>query len=527
MIGRGLRLVVAYVWQAPVVLSAVVVTCLVFAAQKRSGRWLGDIDEVWRTLGFSVSALIDGEWWRPFAANLVHTIRRGPGPVGLTHLVVNMGMLVLVGPYVEQQLGHLRFVVLYVLAGTLAYAWLVVPNPDVIYAGGASGAIYGITGAAVALAVLGGPTSGRDRAARAALLLFTAFLVFRGIQDPWDLGALTRHVHAAGFVAGAVLGALLRVRTWRPAVPAAMAVTVLVLAGAAVRVEALRGRAVDGTVFADVGDQPVAAVIDGDHAWVTGERTCRVATVSGQVGPCRRIGRNVRSIASAGGALWVTSELDDTVYRLEPSTLAVRGRIRVRHPVAVAYAFDSLWVGTSEGLLLRVDPEGGRTVTVATREGPISSLAVGAGRVWALSEGSARLIAAGPDGDLRSMDLPDHPDAVAAAGDAVWASLGQRVVEVDSQRMVVRRSVALGGEAFALAIDDEAVWAPLHWESEVVRVSRETGRVSGRYSTGVAHPSQVAVGRGALCAVDFLGGQVLLARPGRGGWRASLPGWPG
>lgn len=258
-----------------------------------------------------------------------------------------------------------------------------------------------------------------------------------------------------------------------------------------------------------VGEQPVAAVVGRESVWVSGKKTCRVSIRTLTAGPCRQIGRNVRSLALVAGTLWATSERDDSLYALDPETLAVRKRLSVRRPVAMQYAFRRLWVGSSDGRLLRIDPETGQSTTVAIPGGPVDSLAFGAGTLWAVTDGSARIIAVRSDGSVRSRRLPNQPYFVAAHDDAVWVSLGREVAEVDPDDLSLRRSVAVDGEPYGLAVDERAVWVALHWSEAVVGLERSTGRVVARYSTGLAHPSRVATGDGTVWAVDFLGGQLL------------------
>ena len=79
-----------------------------------------------------------GDWWRLFTAAFLHY-----GPL---HLGMNMLALFLIGSVVEQALGHLRFLALYLAAGLAgsAGALLLTPNAPTV---GASGAIFGVLGA--------------------------------------------------------------------------------------------------------------------------------------------------------------------------------------------------------------------------------------------------------------------------------------------------------------------------------------------------------------------------------------------
>ncbi|HXF97921.1 MAG TPA: rhomboid family intramembrane serine protease [Gaiellaceae bacterium] len=84
----------------------------------------------------------EGEWWRLLTAAFLHY-----GPV---HLGMNMLVLWLIGPALEEYLGHARYALLYLVSGLAGSAGALVVNPDAL-AVGASGAIWGIMGAALLL----------------------------------------------------------------------------------------------------------------------------------------------------------------------------------------------------------------------------------------------------------------------------------------------------------------------------------------------------------------------------------------
>jgi membrane associated rhomboid family serine protease len=89
-----------------------------------------------------VVGVAHGEWWRLLTATFLHG--------SLIHLGMNMLVLWLIGPPVEEYFGHARYLLLYVvsgLAGSAGALLLSGGRPTV----GASGAIFGIMGAALVL----------------------------------------------------------------------------------------------------------------------------------------------------------------------------------------------------------------------------------------------------------------------------------------------------------------------------------------------------------------------------------------
>jgi membrane associated rhomboid family serine protease len=88
-------------------------------------------------------AVADGEYWRLVTSGFLH--------VQITHILLNMLSLFWLGRMIEPALGHARFVAIYLaslLAGSLGV--IILANDEATL--GASGAIYGLLGAAIVMA---------------------------------------------------------------------------------------------------------------------------------------------------------------------------------------------------------------------------------------------------------------------------------------------------------------------------------------------------------------------------------------
>ena len=106
----------------------------------------GDINgtgnEIYRK-GVLAAPLVDqGDWWRLITAAFLHY-----GPL---HLAFNMLALWWFGSAVEQVLGRGRYLLLYIVSGLAGSAGALIADPNALTAG-ASGAIFGIFGAAFVL----------------------------------------------------------------------------------------------------------------------------------------------------------------------------------------------------------------------------------------------------------------------------------------------------------------------------------------------------------------------------------------
>jgi membrane associated rhomboid family serine protease len=90
----------------------------------------------------SLIGVAEGEWWRLITATFLHY-----GPL---HLAMNMLVLWFIGPTLEEYLGRGRYLLLYVVSGLAGSAGALLLDPNVL-AVGASGAIWGLMGAALVL----------------------------------------------------------------------------------------------------------------------------------------------------------------------------------------------------------------------------------------------------------------------------------------------------------------------------------------------------------------------------------------
>ena len=128
-----------------------------------------------------------GDWWRLITAPFLHY-----GPV---HLGLNMLVLWFIGPALEEYFGRWRYLLLYLVAGLAGSAGALILSPNALTVG-ASGAIWGLMGAAVLLEarkiyVFGGQAMGLV----VFNLIFTLVLVRSGVS----LGG-----HIGGGIGGAV-----------------------------------------------------------------------------------------------------------------------------------------------------------------------------------------------------------------------------------------------------------------------------------------------------------------------------------
>ena len=106
------------------------------------------VDSAGQVVGVS-----EGEWWRLITATFLHY-----GPL---HLGMNMLVLWFIGPPLEEYFGHGRYMLVYLVSGLAGSAGALIFSPNALTVG-ASGAIWGIMGAALS-SRRGGSTSSAGR----------------------------------------------------------------------------------------------------------------------------------------------------------------------------------------------------------------------------------------------------------------------------------------------------------------------------------------------------------------------------
>lgn len=176
----------------PLTLALITVLVLVFVGEVARGA-LESTAAIVDAGALLRSAVAGGEAWRLVTATFLHG--------GAGHLAGNLVALYILGMVCEHAFGARQLAVLYVLSGLAGSALSVVTTPGP--AVGASGAIFGLQGAAIVLfrhhrdRLLV-----RDRRVGVVLLAWAAFTILGGLASPFiDNGA-----HAGGFLGGALVG---------------------------------------------------------------------------------------------------------------------------------------------------------------------------------------------------------------------------------------------------------------------------------------------------------------------------------
>jgi membrane associated rhomboid family serine protease len=163
------------------------INVLVFLVNLAQGSTLGQVSGSAFEKGalFIHGGLDQGEWYRLITAAFLHG--------NLIHIALNMIVLWFVGAPVETAIGRGRFLALYLISGLAGSAGALIFSPNAVTVG-ASGAIFGILGAALVLEfqrnyVLGGQALG--------LIVINLVLTFA-------VPNISRGGHIGGLIGGAL-----------------------------------------------------------------------------------------------------------------------------------------------------------------------------------------------------------------------------------------------------------------------------------------------------------------------------------
>jgi YVTN family beta-propeller protein len=192
-----------------------------------------------------------------------------------------------------------------------------------------------------------------------------------------------------------------------------------------------------------VGPEMVAVAESGGAPWLVEYGTppargfvLKLSRGGRRVLARRPVGRAPAGIAAGAGSLWVTSNLDGTVTRIDPDTARVAGVVDVGDgPVGATVAAGVVWVAnTEDGTVSRIDPARGRTT--------------------------------------HTIDVGRGPRAVAAGEGAIWVanSLDDTVSRIDPATRRVTETIPVGAGPTALAVAPGAVWVANVHDQTVSRI---------------------------------------------------------
>ena len=258
------------------------------------------------------------------------------------------------------------------------------------------------------------------------------------------------------------------------------------------------------------------------------------------------VGSDPSRIAFAPSGVWVVSEHDKTVTRIDPaSRTALRTFSVGGPPIDVVVSGNDVWLllATRSELaggparLARIDPELNdvvKTLSIGSASlgfgsGPVQSLAAGGGTLWVATplskvgisqidtttEDISTFSVGGPSYGFNSGTVGGVPGSsgIAFGAGALWVGTDAGVIRINTESRVVSKTIGLGVVVpTALAVGEDAVWvvarpgfrccpAETVGTATLTRVDPTTNSVKETRAIG-GYPSAIAVGEGSVWIAD-------------------------
>jgi serine/threonine-protein kinase len=307
---------------------------------------------------------------------------------------------------------------------------------------------------------------------------------------------------------------------WLGAITAAIAAVMVVLV-----LLLLGGEDVSVSKPIAVGSPPLRIAAASEAIWVTSERDgtlTRLDPASGEkVGEATELGRGISGVAVGAGSVWVTDPPRGELLRIDPDSGRTVATIDVGgSPGPVVFGGGQVWVADNDGAgVTAVDARGAAVERrgLLPHAAPLR-LAVGAGGLWvsSASTGAVRRI------DLSSLrhgapiPVGRGPAGVTVARGLVWVanSRGDTVSKVDpSIHAVLGDPIEVGGRPGGIDAGTSTVWVASAAEDAVTRIDLESGERSGAPIEVGSEPGAVAVGDEAVWVADNGEGAVTRIEP--------------
>jgi YVTN family beta-propeller protein len=282
-----------------------------------------------------------------------------------------------------------------------------------------------------------------------------------------------------------------------------------------VRVIDLESSKVVGSV--PIGGAPGGLSSDDEAVWVANEDDDTVLRIDPTTMKIvRTIGvPGVTDVAAGAGALWAITGDGAAILRVEPDhpdlsrVLPIEKLTGIWDPAEIprwiAFGAGSVWTLNGQFGLARIDPASGDLVSrIALTGTPADELAFGAGSLWIADWVDRLLIEVDPKTErvVGKTIVGKNPASVAVGFGSVW------VVDYRSNVIwrfnplldIVERSIPTGQGPVSVAVGGGFVWVANSYDSTVTKIDPTTNRVVRTIQVGY-QPTRVVAGHGKLWVI--------------------------
>jgi YVTN family beta-propeller protein len=269
-----------------------------------------------------------------------------------------------------------------------------------------------------------------------------------------------------------------------------------------------------------IGTAPLRIAAADDAIWVTSEKDGTLTKLDPdngeRLGEPFQLGAGIAGVAVGEGSVWVTDPPHGELLRVDPKDGTVRQRIAVGgRPGAIAFGGYRVWVADADGRgITAVNAKGGRVFKrdIDPHEAPLR-LTTGGGGLWVAIADTNRVrrVDEGTTAVSRSIIVGANPAGLTVAGGKLWvANSGSgTVTTVDLQtRTVVGAPIEVGGRPGGVDAGTSTVWVAAAADDAVYRLDVESGDSVGSPVGVGPEPGAVAVGKTAVWVANNGDGSV-------------------
>jgi DNA-binding beta-propeller fold protein YncE len=303
-----------------------------------------------------------------------------------------------------------------------------------------------------------------------------------------------------------------------------IAAPLVALAAIAVAVALLLGGG-DVSVSAPiaVAEGPLRIAAGAGSVWVTSEpegTLSRIDPSTGEVNSRFHLGPGLSGVAVAAGSVWVSQSSTGKVLRIDPATGRPLDEIHLGSPGAIVAGGNRIWVADEDGAgITAINVKGGRVFRrgIVPHVAPLR-LGVGAGGLWVVSPttGTVRRIDLGSAVPGPSIAVGRGPSGVTVAGGIVWVanSRSDSVTRLDpATHTLLGEPIKVGERPGGIDAGTDSVWVANSAEGTVNRIDIDSGKtVGGPIGVG-SEPGAVAIGGEAVWVADNGDGAVTRIEP--------------
>ncbi len=260
-----------------------------------------------------------------------------------------------------------------------------------------------------------------------------------------------------------------------------------------------------------------------DAVWVTSqfdEQLYRVDPVTNSVVGTFPIPEHIEGIRAFGGSLWLSRYDPDEVIEVDPTTGALTTRLAFESQPSLVDDGEHLWaiaLRDGEGKVVQIDPVTAEVVD-EFRLGATPGPAVIDGDVlWVANHGSTTVstVDLAERSAVGVIDVGGEPRSIVAAGGSIWVAVNSghatgvdaggggdseptgSVVRIDPLTAEVTSSVTTGRWIHSVAADGDAVWATNFRDGTVSVIDVRSAALIATTPIG-NRPGGVAIGHGSI-----------------------------